>query len=277
MTVAVANKKRFMRTAIAASMVGFAGAVAAFQSANPPQLPMPAPAPANDAPAGHAGYFAQHFSADALNPEVKAAVTHANLAPVPFGKIVVRTRDQVTPAQAAPQGGQGSPSAYVAQITLENAGQGLVRRMEIMQSDKGDSATRLELTYRGYFPFLTQSISPGASELPPVIAARKVVRFDTQTDGHMNFTYFYGAPGTDMSADPGQVVCEAGKRYPAAQVNPAIQGQALELDCQLIDENGGVTNKVTFAYLDKYQVALLLQIKNPQSTLDSTVQDFRVE
>jgi hypothetical protein len=271
MVVAVADKKRFRWTAIAALVAAYAGTAIGFQSANQ------APVPADGGPADHSGYFAQHFSTDALSPEIKAVVMRASLTPVPFGKIVVRTRDQVTPAQAGAQGGQGSPSAYASLITFENAGQGLVRRMEIMQTDKGDSATRLELTYRGYFPFLTQSISSNASEPPPVMAARKVVRFDTQTDGHMNFTYFYGEPGKDMSSDPGQVVCDAGKHYAASQINPAIQGNALELNCQLIDENGGVTNKVTFAYLDKYQVALLLQVKNPGSTLDSTIVDFKAE
>ncbi|HTV86993.1 MAG TPA: hypothetical protein VME63_16455 [Dyella sp.] len=270
-----------MWTALATMAAAYAGTAASFQSASqagaPGSAPAPASAPATGSPAEHAGYLAQHFSADALNPDVKAVVMHANLAPVPFGRIVVRTREQVTSAQAGAQGSQAASSVYAAQITYENAGQGLVRRMEVMQTDKGDSATRLELSYRGYFPFLTQSISSNAQEAPPIVGARKVVRFDTQTDGHMNFTYFYGAPGQDMSADPGQVVCDAGKRYAASQLNAAIQGQALELDCQLIDENGGVTSKVTFAYLDKYQVALLLRVKYPDSTLDSTIEDFRVE
>jgi hypothetical protein len=275
--MAVANKQRFMCLAVAALVAGSAGTALAFQAANQAGVAVPAPAPANGAPHARAGYLEQHFSADALDADVKAAVMRANLAPVPFNRIVVRTRDQVTSAQAGAQGGQAAPSPYAAQITFENAGQGLVRRMEIMQTDKGQSATRLELTYRGYFPFLTQSISSQASTPPPIIAARKVVRFDTQTDGHMNFTYFYGAPGEQLSPDPGQVVCDAGKRYAAAQINAAIEGQALELDCQIVDENGGVTNKLTFAYLDKYQVALMLQVKNPGSTLDSTVTDFRVE
>lgn len=270
MAVAVAaNKKRFMWVAISALLVGYAGTAMGYQSANQAG----ASAPSSSESPDHSGYFAQHFSTDALSPEAKVAVMRANLAPVPFGKIVVHTRDQMTPTQT----GQGSPSTYTSEITFENAGQGLVRRMELMQTNKGERATRLELTYRGYFPFLTQSISSNASALPPVMEARKVVRFDTQTDGHMNFTYFYGVAGKEISTDPGQVVCNAGKRYAASQINPAIEGQAMELECQIIDENGGVTNKVTFAYLDKYQIALLLQVKNPDSTLDSIIEDFKPE
>jgi hypothetical protein len=266
MAVAVtANKKRLMCAAVSALVVGYAGVAAGFQSANQASAPNPSNGQSND----HSGYFAQHFSADALSPDVKAAVMRANLAPVSFGKIIVHARDQVTPS------GQGSPTTFFSTITFENAGQGLVRRMELMQTNKGEAATRLELTYRGYFPLLTQSISSNASALPPIVEARKVVRFDTQTDGHMNFTYFYAATGKEPASDPGQVVCDAGKRYAASQINQGIEGQALELNCQVIDENGEVTNKVKFAYLDRYQVALLLQVKNPESTLDSTIEDFK--
>jgi hypothetical protein len=272
MAVAVAAKKKcLMWAAISVVVVGYAGTVAGFQSAGQ----SPASAPPDNGSADHTGYFAQHFSANALNADAKAAVMRANLPPVSFHRIIVRTRDQITSSGQSQGQGQGSPSAYVSTITFENAGQGLVRRMELMQTNKGDTATRLELTYRGYFPFLTQSISSNASQLPPVVEARKVVRFDTQTDGHMNFTYFYGLTGKETTTDPGQVVCNAGNRYAASQINPAIEGQALELNCQMIDENGDVTNKVKFAYLDKYQVALLLQVKNPGSTLDSTIEDFK--
>src|ERR1700757_984128 len=65
-------------------------------------------------------YLAQHFSFDALNPDVQDAITRANLTPVPFQKIVLRTRNTVTSSD------QTKPSDYTTVATLEDAGHGLV-------------------------------------------------------------------------------------------------------------------------------------------------------
>lgn len=224
------------------------------------------------APGGDAGstYLAQHFSFDALNPEVKDAVTRANLAPVPFVKITLHTRDVVTSSDQTQQ-----PSHYTTAMSLENAGHGLLRRVAAVQDSNGNTiATRLDLTYRGYFSFLTQAISTRATSLPPVQEARKVLRLDTGTSGHFAFVYLYGATGGQTFQDPGQFLCDSGKRYSASQLNAAIDGQATELDCRVIDTNGIETDKVTLAYLEKYNVAVTLRTHNEQRTVDSTVVDF---
>lgn len=217
------------------------------------------------------GYLAQHFSFDALNPDVKDAITRANLAVVPFAKITLHTRDTVTSAE------QAQPSHYTTAISLENAGHGLVRRVEAIQDNNGSTiATRIDLTYRGYFSFLSQGISTRATNLPPVQEARKVLRFDTGADGHVAFVYLYGITGGQTFQDPGQFLCDSGKRYDASQLNPSVDGQATALNCRVIDANGIETDKVTLAYLEKYNVAVALQTHNAQRTVDSTIQDFSV-
>lgn len=216
-------------------------------------------------------YLAQHFSFDALSPDVKDAITRANLPPVTLQKITLRTRDEVTSPD------QPKPSTYTSVVTLENAGHGLVRCVEAVQDNNGSTtATRLDLTYRGYFSFLTQGISAQATSLPPVQEIRKVLRFDTGTNGHFAFVYLYGATGTPTFQDPGQFLCDSGKSYSAAQLNPSIEGQALELNCRVIDTNGIETDKVTLAYLEKYGVAVTLRTHNEQRTVDSSVTDFGV-
>ena len=217
-------------------------------------------------------YLAQHFSYDALNLDVKDAITRANLAPVPFAKITLHTRDVVTSSDQTQQ-----PSHYTTAMSLENAGHGLVRRIAAVQDSNGNTlATRLELTYRGYFSFLTQGISARATNLPPVQEARKVLRFDTGTTGHFAFVYLYGSTGGQTSQDPGQFLCDSGKGYSAAQLNAAMEGQATELDCRVIDANGIESDKVTLAYLEKYDVAVTLRTHNGQRTVESTIQDFSI-
>jgi hypothetical protein len=262
-----AKKKLFALTLASMLITGYAGVASSMQTMQSDNAPPSGQAPAAEA----AGYFAKHFSTDALGNDVRNAVIQANLTPVPFNKITVHTRDQVTSS------GQSSPATYTVTIVLENGGHGLVRRVQAAQGHDGNTVTRLDLTYRGYFPFLTQSIPSNAGALPPVIEARKLMRFDTHADGHINFTYLYGAAGQAAFADPGQVICDSGKRYDATQLNPAIQGQALELSCQNVDANGIVTDKMKLAYLEKYDVALMLHTQNPESSLDSTVVDFTVE
>src|SRR5581483_11011386 len=136
---------------------------------------------------GDAGstYLAQHFSFDALNPDVKDAITRANLATVPFAKITLHTRELVTSSDQTQQ-----PSHYTTAVSLENAGHGLVRRVAAVQDSNGNTiATRLDLTYRGYFSLLTQGISTRANSLPPVQEVRKVLRLDSGTSGHFAFVY----------------------------------------------------------------------------------------
>jgi hypothetical protein len=230
------------------------------------------------APAAHAqqsgdtdgsGYLAQHFSFDALNPDVKEAIARANLAPVPFQKIVIHTRDVMTSPD------QPQPSTYSSAMTLENAGHGLVRRVTVMQDSSGAATgTRLDLTYRGYFSLLTQGISTRATSVPPVQETRKLLRFDTGTHGHVAIVYLYGATGGPTFQDPGQFLCDSGKSYSAAQLNPSIEGQALELNCRVIDTNGIETDKVTLAYLENYGVAVTLRTHNEQRTVNSSILDF---
>ncbi|HUA80397.1 MAG TPA: hypothetical protein VL997_08500 [Dyella sp.] len=222
------------------------------------------------AAASTGSYFAQHFTFDALNVDVRDAITRANLAPVSFNQIVMHTRDQVTSE------GQAQPSTYTVIDTLENAGHGLVRRLEIVQDNGANIATQLSLTYRGYFSFLTQSISARADNIPPVQGPRKILKFDTDTGAHAAFAYLYGDPGKDAFPDPGQFLCDSGKTYNAAQLNPAINGQARELNCRAIDANGMETEKVTLAYLEKYGVAVTLRVHNDQRTIDTTILDFNV-
>jgi hypothetical protein len=266
--MSLATKNRFFAlTLIPLLMAGYASencrAQAADQGAMPPS--------SGDASTGAADYFSQHFSADALAPDVKNAVVGANLDPVAFNRIVLHTRDQVSAS------GQGNGGVYTVEVTIENAGHGLVRRKESAQARGAAAATRFDLMYRGYFPFLTQNVPADKSQISPVIEARKVLHFDTKTDGHISFAYLYGAAGQATFADPGQVICESGKRYSASQLNASIQGQALELNCQAIDNNGMVTNKMTFAYLEKYAVAVTLHMQNQGNSLDSTVTDFTVQ
>ena len=221
---------------------------------------------------GDAGstYLAQHFSFDALNQDVKDAITRANLAPVPFAKITLHTREVVTSSDQTQQ-----PSHYTTAMSLENAGHGLVRRVAAVQDSNGSTiATRLDLTYRGYFSFLTQGISTHANSLPPVQEVRKVLRLDTSASGHFAFVYLYGSTGGQTFQDPGQFLCDSGKRYSASQLNAAIEGQATELDCRVIDTNGIETDKLTLAYLEKYDVAVTLRTHNAQRTVESTIQDF---
>jgi hypothetical protein len=267
------NKKFFALTLASMLMTGYAGMASSMQAMQPmqPENPIPPPPPGPTPVAEAPSYFSRHFSTDTLGNDVKNAVIQANLAPVSFNKITIHTRDQVTSS------GQSSPSTYTVAIVMENGGQGLIRRLQSVQNNNGNTMTRFDLTYRGYFPFLTQSVPANANALPPVVEARKVMHFDTHTDGHINFTYLYGATGQATFADPGQVICDSGKRYSASELNPAIQGEALELNCQNVDTNGIVTDKMTLAYLEKYGVSLMIHTKNPESSLDSTVVDFTAE
>lgn len=268
-----ATKKKFSAfTLIPLLVLGYAAAADSQQSMQQPGGLMPPPMPPSEAPPQNdSAYFVQHFATDALSAEVKEAVLHANLAPVSFKKIVVHTHDQATTS------GQPNPTTFDSTLTLEDAGHGLVRKMESMQSRGDNSAARLDLTYRGYFPFLTQTVSSSANAMPPIVETRKVLRFDTAVQGHMNFTYLYGASGEPTFADPGQVVCDSGKRYNASELNAAIDGEATELNCQIIDTNGDVTNKIKFAYLEKYAIVLMLHMQNSDSALDSSITDFKAE
>lgn len=214
-------------------------------------------------------YLAQHFSFEALNPDVQAAITRANLPPVSFQKIVLHTRDVVSSPD------QPQPSTYSSTVTLENAGHGLVRRVEAVQDNSGSTtATRLDLTYHGYFSFLTQGIPAQATSIPPMQETRKVLRLDTGTSGHAAFVYLYGSTGEPTFQDPGQFLCDSGKSYSAAQLNPSIEGQALEMNCRIIDTNGIESDKVTLAYLEKYGVAVTLHAHNQQRTVVSSILDF---
>jgi hypothetical protein len=244
-----------LAASVAISLLAFAHAAYAQQSGNTED----------------SGYVEQHFSFEALNPDVKDAVTRANLPPVSFQKIVLHTRDVVTSPD------QSQPTTYSSTVTLENAGHGLVRRVEAVQDSSGSTtATRLDLTYRGYFSFLTQGISARATSIPPVQETRKVLRFDIGTSGHAAFVYLYGITGEPTFQDPGQFLCDSGKSYSATQLNPSIEGQALALNCRIIDTNGIESDKVTLAYFEKYGVAVTLRAHNEQRTVDSSVIDFNV-
>jgi hypothetical protein len=238
----------------------------------PAQTKAPPSKPAADMFRDKNAYLEQNFSPSVLPEEVQKAVEAADSRSVPFARITVTSKLKSF------SNASSTPVDYVNQSVYENAGNGLVRMMVTVQSNGFDVSTDFSLSYRAYVGLMTQNVLSTAYSLPPVTEVRSVDHFDpVMSSDTMNYSLHSGYVGNSRISSPFQLHCQAGRSYAATVIHQNIQGTVREMDCQLTNSNGVVTQIRKYAYLEHYGIAITLHSKTPANEQNVEITDFKAE
>jgi hypothetical protein len=262
------NYERFISVALvfAASSLLMACAPAVAPVKPPPAKP------AADMFRDRNAYMEQYFSPSVLPEQLRKALEAADSKPVSFSRITFTSRRKVFSDT-----GQ-VPVTYLDQAVYQNAGNGLVQMMVTVQSNGFDISTSFSLSYRGYVGLLLQNVPSTAYSLPPVIQVRSVEHFEpVMSSNSMSYAFHSGYVGNSRIYSPYQMYCHAGRSYSGTVINGNIQGSVREMECQITNANGVVTQTRTYGYLEQYGVALTLHSKTPANQENMEVTDFKVE
>ncbi|HTV86995.1 MAG TPA: hypothetical protein VME63_16465 [Dyella sp.] len=255
--------------------VSLAMAVSSLLAACAPNMAAPKappPKPALDMFRDKQAYMEQYFSPDVLPDQVTRTLATADAKPVSFSRLMVTSHRRVFA-----NSGQ-APTAYEDRTEYENAGNGLVRMMVTVQSNGFDVSTDFSLSYRAYIGLLLQAVPSSTFSLPPVIEARSVEHFDpVMSSDNMNYAFHSGYVGNSRASSPYQMHCQAGRSYSAAVINASIRGMARQMQCQITNTNGIITQSRTYGYLEQYGVAIMLHSKTAANEQNVDVTDFKVE
>ncbi|RDS83015.1 hypothetical protein DWU98_07745 [Dyella monticola] len=256
--------------------VGVAALTASLAGCVPPP-PRPATTTRNAIPVSSVfqdkeSYLAQHFTLTYLPKSVQDTVEQAGIAPVGFDRLHMTT--QVTVQNTT----TGAPTTFIASLLYENAGNGLVREISTLQRNGFDTSTLFVLSYRGLYSLRSQTFQSTATAWPPLLETKQITHYDTDfTTDHISYIYRGGLGGRPQMTSPMQVSCTAGKHYSASVLHANIGGNVREFNCQMQNSNGVLTSTTTYAYFEKYGLAIPISSKTPTNELSTTIQEFRAE
>lgn len=214
------------------------------------------------------GYASRQFSTTALPDQVRAAIVNVDSRPVGFGRLVLDTKTETR------KPGSLDEIEYVDHSTYENLGNGLVRSVETMSTNGIQTSIDIDLSYRNLVSVRSQMVTLSQTYAPRVLETRALSRFDPITGGnHLSYAFSSGFEGLRTLID-GQKDCTFGAAFNAADLNPKIAGTGRYLDCQYSNQNGVVTTRMHYAYLDQYGFAILLGRDNATAHVTFTVTNF---
>lgn len=214
------------------------------------------------------GYASREYAAAKLADQVRESILGMDSRPVGFGRLVLDTKTE------SRKSGSLDVVEYTSHATYENVGNGLMRVTDTTSANGIPVSVSVNLGYRNILMLRWQIVSLSQTYAPPIAELKNMSHFDAAAGGR-NLHYVYsGGYAEQAKTIDGQTNCTFGGTINAADLNPKIAGTARYLDCQYSNQNGVVTSRMHYAYLDQYGFAVLLGRDNATVHVTFTVTNF---
>jgi hypothetical protein len=230
----------YFRTSLAA-----AGAVALLAAC--------AQAPVKDIAADKLGYMTANFSTAMLSSDMKKRLGAEGLRPVGFSTMRLKMKALFENLDKTPQ----TPTVN---ITLRNAGDGLVQEMKEYSNNDLPYGVHYSLSYAGLLPLRQQSVRYSLRQSGFFYEAKQIKALSRQIaspeqDRDYEVAWTNGTSVQFANFSDISVKCHSGQPYPASQLHPALSGSAIDLNCSR-SVDGVVRAREQYAMLSAYGVAL---------------------
>lgn len=215
-------------------------------------------------------YLAKQFTPEMLPKRLVDAVMQSEPGHNGYKRISIDAKVVFDKAGAA------VPQAMESSDVYEDAGRGFVRQLVVTKANGFEVSALFALTYHGMLSLRAQTILANAMAMPRIL---NLADFQ-YSDGAISGTHFAYLTRAELSSGVmGQFHydCKAGASYPASQLNPDIEGQAHDLNCQLLNANGIAVSAERYSYLEKYGLAILMHSKTMVSEFSKTLAHFSAE
>lgn len=219
------------------------------------------------------GFLTSHFSPGNLPPGVLKTISNADSGQVNFKRVVYQldwdnhTEDKSKEFKATEKS------------TVTNVGNGLVQYM-IESSRNGVPVSQTYgISYRNFITTMVQSMNLSANIAPMEMQIKSFEHFDpvSSLKTGLHYTYKWGTTVQIMNFHDGKVSCVSDGAQPASELNKSLSGEAWKMTCQFFNQNGVLGSKSTYAYLEKYGIAILVRVESPLGVNEAKIASFIVE
>jgi hypothetical protein len=215
-------------------------------------------------------YLAKHFTPQLLPKKLVDAVVQSDSGHNGYKRISIDAKIVYDKAGAA------VPQAAESSELDVDAGRGFVKQLIVTKANGFEVSALFELTYHGMLILSTQSVAANATVMPPISNLSDFQYSDGAISG-AHFTYQARTRSNGGTSAQYRYDCRAGAPYPASQLNPDIQGQAHDVNCQVLNVNGIVVSTMRYSYLEKYGLAIFMHSKTMVSEFSKTLAHFSAE
>lgn len=222
------------------------------------------------------GYLTKTFALDSVPSSLAAQITARDDGPLPFHRMVL----SVTPQFTVVPGG-GTPPVFHSSWTLINAGGPFVQTLEEQSSNGVDTRQDYGISYRNFLAMRRQILVLNHTDSSFIMQIKGLQNFTPLATagapvGGVDIRYEWGNPIQIANLANLSVRCDYGPRYPAARLNPKLQGEAQELSCEYTNKNGIVTDRLVHALLSYYGVTVLTRKQTATATVDFRIDDATI-
>ncbi|MGC1548179.1 MAG: hypothetical protein WA777_06585 [Rhodanobacter sp.] len=218
------------------------------------------------------GYLSRVFVPTALSSSVQEKLAQSTGKPPSFNKIVIKQKSTIKYVSTGATVDSTNEAFYL------NAGNGLIRQIDIEYSNGIEANSSFALTYRGAFPLMQQTLNPADKIMPHMGQVKSITSMDLSFDQPtLSLVYVYTSNAPRARTLNREIACGFTKTYPASTLNASIQGAAREYACNFLNENGVVDYEADYVYLQDYGVAIVKGQHTNKMKLTRDLVDFKVE
>jgi hypothetical protein len=209
-------------------------------------------------------------SPDALSSSVRNMVVTSDTKPLNFNKITYTISANVIEG--------GAPTTHATDFTIENAGNTFAREILVFHRNGVESGQGIGLTYRGLLWLYEIDINPNAVKMPFARNAESITHMDTAFDQPtLSYTFRWHSENPRILTTNRSMSCSFVKTYAGSSLSAGIEGNAREYNCNFYNDNGVQDQQKTYAYLEKYGLAIETHVAQVNEHIDWTITNFKVE
>lgn len=215
-------------------------------------------------------YSARVFVPSVLSSSVRE--TASDSKPMPFSKITLTRSAKVME--------QGTLIDFSADVTYENAGQGLVREIDVGYKNGVEENRQFNLSYRGLLALHEQDIRSTYhstyQKMPYTLTVSSLSHFDSSFDQpNLSYVYRMSSDNPRYKSVDRSLACTMTRTYAGSKLAAGISGNVREFECKFYNDNGVVDTNSTYVYLDDYGVAVLKQMVRTEMKVYWTISNFK--
>lgn len=222
------------------------------------------------------GYLAKTFSVQSIPGPVATEINAKDRGQLPFHRMVVSVTPQFenTAPGAATQ-------AYRSSWTLINVGGAYVQFLDQQTSNGVETRQDYGIAYRNLFLVRGQSMLMSRTTSNWVMEAKSLKVFEpvslAATPGAaFDYHYEWGNQGQIANFSSLAIHCEYGARYPASKLNAHFLGDAQDLKCDYLNQNGIASSHTTRALLANYGVTLMTRNQTAAGVVNFKFDDVSI-
>ncbi|HEY1892468.1 MAG TPA: hypothetical protein VGG63_18880 [Steroidobacteraceae bacterium] len=221
-------------------------------------------------------YMQSHFAVAELTQQVTATIAATDSAPVAFHRM------ELTLALTVSRTSDAQVNHFVNTATYTAAGGPYVQILDVLNNNGVPFQEDYSLTYRGLLFLRTQQVQLNATNSNQIFAMHSLQPVAAWPAGgpgagDIDFHFEQGLSQQIMNFQSGAMSCRFGSVVAASTLNPALLGDAQNVHCTALNNNGVVISRSDGAWLVHYGIVFMTRVVTSDWMRSWKVQQVQVQ